>query len=217
MDLDLSYAPSLELNFWAGAGEGPFAPLGQTLRRLNLTACDLTSLRCGDGDGDSGDDDVDGHDGGDGGGDGSGDGGGGARLVLGGLRALAELCLAENDELVGLANLVAGLAPVRATLEELDCRECPVSGGGGSGGAAAYRKALASGPGAFPELKLLDGKSLRMTSAVGGVLSGDGSNGGRVADDGKGAGMLGDGPSMAALEREVGMAMRGERDSTVIA
>ena len=62
---------------------------------------------------------------------------------------------------------------------------------------------------ALPKLRSVDGRSLVMEGKVRGI--------GEVVDDGKGAGMLGDAPAMAALETEVNAAMAGHVDNTVVA
>ena len=203
VDLDLSYNGELFASFLAstsgggggggGGGEeegeaaaaspSPFAHLGGTLLRLNLTSCGLPHLGGGDT---------------------------GAPLVLDGLSQLATLGVAEN-ELSDLSGTTAGLAPLASSLEELDLQENPLCE---EPSESAYREYCASRLGggvvvAFPKLRSIDGKSLVMEGKIRGI--------GEVIDDGKGAGMIGDAPAMAALETEVNAAMAGHVDTTVVA
>ena len=187
VDLDLSYNGEIFASFLAAGGDGatapPFAHLGGTLLRLNLTSCGLPHLGGGDT---------------------------GAPLVLDGLSQLATLGVAEN-ELSDLSGTTAGLAPLASSLEELDLQENPLCE---EPSESAYREYCASRLGggvvvAFPKLRSIDGKSLVMEGKIRGI--------GEVIDDGKGAGMIGDAPAMAALETEVNAAMAGHVDTTVVA
>ena len=130
--------------------------------------------------------------------------------MLDGLSQLATLGVAEN-ELSDLSGTTAGLAPLASSLEELDLQENPLCE---EPSESAYREYCASRLGggvvvAFPKLRSIDGKSLVMEGKIRSI--------GEVIDDGKGAGMIGDAPAMAALETEVNAAMAGHVDTTVVA
>jgi hypothetical protein len=172
------------------------------LRRLVLTSCALVSLEYGQGKDDVGVDSQERRVA----------SGGDPCWLLGGLTALQELGLAENDFNLPLRRLVAGLQPASLSLLELELADNPCTNEEGQ--TAAEQKALASAlTAALPRLRALDGKNLAAVSANAAVHGGL-----RLAADGRShGGMLGDAPAMAALDKEMGALLRGHKDNAIVA
>lgn len=203
VELDVSYSPTLQACLRRFTGPAPpFAHLGGSLQRLVLTSCALTSLEYGRGDGNVG--------------AGSQENrvasGSEPCWLLGGLTALQELGLAENDFNLPLRRLAAGLQPVSLSLLELELADNPCTNKEDQ--TAAEQKTWASALAkVLPRLRALDGKNLAVVSANAAVQGGL-----RLATDGRShGGMLGDAPAMAALDKEMNANLRGHKDNALVA
>lgn len=160
----------------------PFAHL-QALLRLNLTCTGLSRLFSEDE----------------------------AAPVLGGLDALQELSMAEN-QLADTEEVINAINPLRC-LTELDLQENPCTFD------TAYKQGALVAE--CPWLRRLDGSSTKMASGVTGSLGNElGPLGSLEKEDHRNSLKVGDAPSMAemnAMEKEVESAMKGEVDNSVVA
>lgn len=159
VDLDLSYNEQLFTAFFGATEEQqppPFAHLGGTLLRLNLTSVGLPHL---------------------------GGSGSGVPQVFGGLKLLKSLSLAEN-QLSDFEGTSRGLEPLALTLEELDLQENPMCEEPSESAYREYRQSRLGGSIAFPLLRWIDGKSLIMDGKVRGIgeVVDDGKSSGMIGD-----------------------------------
>jgi len=191
VDLDLSYCEDIVID-----DPSIFAAVSETLVRLNLTSCGLSSLLTEAA-----------SDGGEGAGDGQGTPNDTTLLsIFGGLTQLKQLFLGEND--LDGADLVAqGLQPIAGTLQELELAENPISETSGYSKQAFITETLH-----LSNLRTFDGKGLSWRAGTSKHVA----LATAINADSERAQANFDPAGSASLESEFQAAVSGQVDSTVV-